>query len=363
MLRLVHAAALAAALGCLACSLAPPRPSLPPFVEEADVPADRALLVVYRDSRRYGSFNPMPVSSFGTVIAQLPAGAAVQCLVFPGRRSVEATMLGAKGPVRRGSVSLELLPGQRYFLKAVPSMGLAAVEVGIAPVEPGLARAELAGCGAVLGPAGGRVLSERGGPAAPGRGDGPALPGAGRTDAAPAAGQAVAANVPTKIAALLRSGSPVSLLVVVPEADLRRDYAGEAPVPASWKKEKAAELAAEWAGQSLEAFGGHPGFSVVNREGLGDILAEFELQGSAAFDQRSTARFGRMAGASHMLLLSFAWRREPGGPYLEDTTVKLVDLALNTILAVDRIRVVISVEESTGRATVLERWQNGVRLR
>lgn len=101
---------------------------------------------------------------------------------------------------------------------------------------------------------------------------------------------------------------------------------------------------------------------MVNRENVQDILREFELQGSEAFDQKSIARVGQMVGASHMLLLAFSRENVAGSRYRDIRTARLIDLERNTILALDELADDLVVDGATQAATVTESRLNGRRF-
>jgi len=341
-----------------------PSADLPAFVEARDVPADRALLVIYRDSRTYASKILMPISCDGDPVARLPNGTALQYLVQPGARKLGATLIGAQAPVRDGSLVLEVQAGKRYFVQVIPSMGLTTVDVTIVTMNGERARETLRSGKAIVGPGGEQVLVETPSPprqaAAPAQGGAP-VAGQGVPTGITHTGEEATGSVPRKLDQLLRARTQVSLVVIMPEKGVT--YHGPAfDMPmASWQKKMAAETVTAWTGTMLEAFGDDAGFSVVNRESVMDILGEFELQGSEAFDQQTTARIGRMVGANHMLLLSFSREHISGSRYRDIRTVRLIDMQRNTILALDELADDLAVDSSTQTAAVIESRLNGRR--
>ncbi len=106
---------------------------------------------------------------------------------------------------------------------------------------------------------------------------------------------------------------------------------------AAWQKKMAAEIVAMDTGTILSTYADAAGFSVVNRESFKEILGEFELQGSEAFDEKETAKIGRMVGANYMLLISFSRSHIAGDRFRDVRTNKLIDMERNTILALDEI--------------------------
>ncbi|MBL8967104.1 MAG: hypothetical protein JNG85_08845 [Spirochaetaceae bacterium] len=356
--------ALLAAAGCASA----PRPALPPFTEAAAVAADKALIVVYRDARQYASALTMPVAFDGFVAARLPNGSALQCLAAPGTRTVTTTMSGAQAPVRGGTIVIEARPGERYFLKATAAMGMTTLDLNLGLVDPARALEELKSLRMIAGPGGEAVLVEPPRPKGPAAAQDPVTAqGPVAAQGGPSPGGSIArreearGRIPDKIEALLRTGTAVRLIVVMPEKDvLYRGPAFDPPLE-TWRKKIAAEVVTEWTATTLEGFGEAPGFSVVNRENVRDILLEFELQGSTAFDGSATARVGRMVGATHMLLLGLSRDHVAGDRYREVRSAKLIDMERNTILALDELAYDLAVDAATRRATTLERRLNGRR--
>jgi hypothetical protein len=330
------------------CATAP-QTDLPAFQEAERFAADKALIVIYRDTRYYGSMLLMPVTCDGVPVVSLPKGAALQYLVEPGLRTFEATMQGAQAPVRNARLTVTAKPGLRYFVRAAPSIGMTTIDLVAELVPEGQARAELRTLRMVTGPRGEPVLVE---------------PQQKRPQAAAAArtGEEAFGNVPGKIGALLRTGTPLRLVVIMPEKDVTYHGPAFAMPLADWKRKMASEIMAAFTGMSLQAFGDAAGFSVVNRENVQDILREFELQGSEAFDQQSTARVGRMVGASHMLLLAFSRENVAGSRYRDIRTARLIDLERNTILALDELADDMTVNAATQGAVLIESRLNGRRF-
>jgi len=162
-------------------------------------------------------------------------------------------------------------------------------------------------------------------------------------------------NVPRKVDQLLRSGTQVRLIVVLPEKDVT--YHGP-PIPIAmpdWQKKVATEMMAVETGLILQAYGEQAGFAVVNRESFKDLLGEFELQGSAAFDQQATSPVGRMVGANTM------WSNVAGNRYRDIRTNRLIDLERNTILVLDEVAEDHAVDTATQDATLLESRLDGRR--
>lgn len=346
-----------------------PSGSLPAYVEARIIPPDRALLVVYRDSRYYGSRTIMPVSCDGTPVARLPNGTALQYLALPGARAITATLVGAQAPVRDGRLVLEAQAGKRYFIQVIPSMGLTTVDVTVTLVPPERAAAVVRSGKAIAGPGGEQVLVETpspprqaAAPAAAGPAQGGVLvTGQGVPTRVTHTGEEATGSVPRKLGQLLGAGTQVSVVVIMPEKSVAyHGPAFEMPM-ASWQKKMAAEIVNASTATMLGAFGETPNFSVVNRENVMDILGEFELQGSEAFDQQTTARIGRMVGANHMLLLAFSREHVSGNRYRDIRTMRLIDMQRNTILALDELSDDLAVDSSTQTATVIESRLNGRR--
>jgi hypothetical protein len=341
-----------------------PSADLPAYVETRAVSPDRALLVIYRDSRYYASRTLMPVSCDGAPVARLPNGAALQYLVLPGVRTVTATLVGAQALVRDGRLVLETQVGKRYFIQVIPSMGLTTVDVTVALVPPERATEVLKRGKAIVGPGGEQVLVETKAPqrqaAAPVQAGAPSA-GQGAPAGVAHTGEEATGNVPRKLGQLLLAGTQVSVVVIMPEKSVTyHGPAFEMPM-VSWQKKMAAEIVNSSTATMLATFGEAPGFSVVNRESVMDILGEFELQGSEAFDQQTTARIGRMVGANHMLLLSFSREHISGNRYRDIRSVRLIDMQRNTILALDELADDLAVDTSTQTATVIESRLNGRR--
>ena len=348
------------AAGCVST----PQPGLPAFQEAGNVSPGKALLIIYRDARYYGSMLLMPVACDGVVAAELPNGTALQYVVHPGTRTVGATLVGAQSPVRSAAINVEARAGARYFIKVAPTMGMTTVDVSLALLQPAQALAELETLRMIVGPGGETVLVETALPrsaavaskAAPLSSTGESSPPGVRHTGVEAVG-----NLTRKIDSMLHSGAQVRLVVIMPEKDV--SYHGpsfDMPMGA-WQKKMASEIMAAWTAMVLQAFGEAPGFSVVNRENVRDILREFELQGSEAFDGQATARVGRMVGANHMLLLSFSRENISGNRYRDIRTIRLIDMEPNTILALDELADDLAVDTSTQSAVVLESRLNGRR--
>lgn len=146
---------------------------------------------------------------------------------------------------------------------------------------------------------------------------------AGQDRSPPAAvkhtGEEAPGNVPIKIDSMLRAGTRVPLVVIMPEKDVSSHCPSFDMPMGAWQKKMASEIMAAWTAMVLRAVGEAPVFSVVNRENIS------------------------------------------GNRYRDIRTVRLIDMERNTILSLDELVDELAVDTSTQSATVMESRLNGRR--
>ncbi len=102
----------------IGCVSSPPA-GLPDFMESRDVPAGMGVLCVYRPAQHFGSVNPMPIFREQDLAAELSSGTCIELAVYPGNRTIRASLMGAKSPVVDGALTL-VVRGRRTGSPPVP---------------------------------------------------------------------------------------------------------------------------------------------------------------------------------------------------------------------------------------------------
>gem|GEM_PF-867734 len=158
--------------------------------------------------------------------------------------------------------------------------------------------------------------------------------------ARPDAGELVPTQVSTSLSRILGSGTSVRLTVV---EDAGAETSGS-PVDAI-----GAAL--------LEEFGDDPLFSFVDRDATREILDEIEFQQSGLVDRSQLSEYGRMSGATHLLVVTYE-RSENDGVLTVSDRRRLLQIETGNVIATDVIQITLLWNASSGVYEVVSSTYN-----
>ncbi len=108
----------------------------------------------------------------------------------------------------------------------------------------------------------------------------------------------------------------------------------------------------------LTRFGEHPSFVFVDRESTREILNELEFQLSGLVERSQLTEYGRLSGATHILVLDYQRREESGLIRVSDRR-RLIQIETGTVLASDSTQVTLLWDASSSQYKVVDSTYNG----
>lgn len=159
--------------------------------------------------------------------------------------------------------------------------------------------------------------------------------------------QEVVTQVNASLRRVLDAGTNVRLGVAATQSI---DDDGNGADPAEYVDSVAADL--------LDRFGRDPLFSFVDRESTPEILSELEFQLSGMVDPSQLAEYGRLSGASHLLILDYS-RQTQGNLVTITDRRRLVQVETGTALATDTVQIVLLWDSTSAQYRTVSSTHNG----
>lgn len=108
----------------------------------------------------------------------------------------------------------------------------------------------------------------------------------------------------------------------------------------------------------LTEFSSDPFFTLVDRESTAEILSEIEFQSTGAVDDEQLADYGRLSGASHLLIMDY--ERQPQGSVVSIADRRrLVHVETGAILASDSTQIALVWDQGSGTYRTVSSTHNG----
>ena len=108
----------------------------------------------------------------------------------------------------------------------------------------------------------------------------------------------------------------------------------------------------------LERFGRNESFSIVDRSETEEIAKEFEFQMSGMVDEEQLSEYGRLSGATHLLVVESV-RDEQGSVLILEDNRRLLHVESGTALAADATVTTMIWNADRGEYEVVSRTYNG----
>jgi hypothetical protein len=112
----------------------------------------------------------------------------------------------------------------------------------------------------------------------------------------------------------------------------------------------------------LERFGRNESFSIVDRSETEEIAKEFEFQMSGMVDEEQLSEYGRLSGATHLLVVESV-RDEQGSVLILEDNRRLLHVESGTALAADATVTTMIWNADRGEYEVVSRTYNGRPIR
>jgi membrane-associated protease RseP (regulator of RpoE activity) len=136
------------------------------------------------------------------------------------------------------------------------------------------------------------------------------------------------------------TGRRVSVAVVVTDVNhTKPEFFDDAPALEAWRSAMRGQLANSFEGLLLNKTLLRCGnYSVADRDKTDQVLKELGFHMTGAVSPETTKEVGKLAGASHLLFVSFTRFQQPSGAYEDDSSVRLVAVETDSVLASLRFR-------------------------
>jgi hypothetical protein len=136
------------------------------------------------------------------------------------------------------------------------------------------------------------------------------------------------------------SGRPVAVAVVITQVDTAKpEFFASADALAAWKAGMQNTLKNNFETLLLnKQFQCCGNYSVADRDKTDRVLKELNFQMTGAVSAETAKQVGRMTGASHLLFVDFTRFQQAGGGYEDDSSVRLVAVETDNVLASVRFR-------------------------
>lgn len=108
----------------------------------------------------------------------------------------------------------------------------------------------------------------------------------------------------------------------------------------------------------LDEFGSDPLFTLVNRESTAEVLSEIDLQFSGLVDEAQISEYGRLAGASHLLIVDYE-RQELESLLTVSDRRRLVEVETGTVFASDVVQITMIWDVPSAQYRVVSSTHNG----
>ncbi len=166
-------------------------------------------------------------------------------------------------------------------------------------------------------------------------------------EAQPNGTPAIQTQVMTSIARLLGNGAAVRLGVAGTQTI---DGATAEDGDTGYTESAVAEVLIEFASDPL--------FTLVDRESTAEILNEIEFQLSGLVDDEQLAEYGRLSGASHLLIMDYE-RQTQGGIVTITDRRRLVQVESGSVLASDTTQIALVWDQSSATFRTVSSTHNG----
>ena len=103
-----------------------------------------------------------------------------------------------------------------------------------------------------------------------------------------------------------------------------------------WKQSIKSQLISTTENMFIQSYAGEKNFSIIDRQKTESILKELEFQQTGIVSE-SGAKFGKMLGATHLLVIDFS-RTAPSKPY-----IKFVDSVSRRLIEIESGKTIASV--------------------
>jgi hypothetical protein len=122
-------------------------PTLGPSFKQAEIPADKAVVYIYRPagSGAGGAALPFGVKANGKVLTTLVRGGYYEYVTEPGTIEFTAFEIGLMAPTSTFSITVDAKAGLAYYLKGAHGKGLGG-RANLASVSPEVGANEIVNC-------------------------------------------------------------------------------------------------------------------------------------------------------------------------------------------------------------------------
>ena len=125
-----------------------------------------------------------------------------------------------------------------------------------------------------------------------------------------------------------------AVAIVVEQVNFAGRYSAE--VLAQWRAGIKSALEADWEQYLLKAIARRPDFKVVDRDETDKLMSELRLQSTGAVDPQTARQLGKLAGASHLLVVNYTRYPDGKDAYQDSSTLKLLSVETGAVVAAGR---------------------------